>query len=367
MILFFVDYIITFIITMFSGKKNRRITLLLFIIFVMLFSFRDISKTVSDIDEYRFFYENYENKSVAGRFAFEPGYDLANKVFRFLRLPFECFMVFLGVFYSLIFWKYSKRYTARLNMVALMPALYFMFYYSMESLRQSISQIIAYYAYYFLVSEGESRRFVLSIGRKEIVLRNEEFKYYIFSLIAFLFHRTAIMLFIIPLFNKRTWKILIAGFIILLNIFLPYIESTILIRIPYLYVKYMAYKIDDGLAIMDWGNILSFRLMEYILVIIVLLLMKDKNKLEKLTLSLAEIGVLIQAFLSFCIGATYRLLQYTDVIFIFFVVSICERSRKPMERYVFLIVVSGWTFLRFYRLFSTNEDLHISYGLIGLG
>lgn len=368
MFLFFVDYVIAFLITMFDNKKNKKVILLLFILFVILFAFRDISMTESDIDAYRYFYENYHSKNLTWRFAFEPGYDFANKIFVYSGLPFECFMICLGVFYSLLFWRASLKYTARPG-VALIPALFFMFYYATGALRQSVAQIIAYYAFHFLISENETENFVLRIGKRRLAVKNKALlKYYILSLVAFSFHRTAIILFVIPFFIKRTYKILITGGIILLNVFLPYAES-ILIKIPYIYGKYRAYKIDNdtGFTVAAFGGIFSFRLLEYVIIIIILLLIKEKSKVEKLALSLAELGVLIQVFLSYYIGATYRLLQYTDAFLVLFVISFYERLQKQAYRYIFVLIVSGCVFLRFYRLFSANEDLNISYGLIGLG
>lgn len=373
MVLFFVEYFLAAVISFFDSKRNRKIILVFFGLFVFLFAFRDLTATLSDTTQYRLYYNNLDNNYIVNNMMFEPGYHLINIIFSTLGFPFEVFMIALGLFYSIAFWKISSKYTMNPGL-ALMPALYYMFWFS-GAYRQSIAQITAYAAFFYLLQEDEEEHVgKMVISQHKLRVTELEYsvsntvKYYVLCLIAFCFHRTAIVLFILPFFVKRKWKVIIIAAIAFLSAFLPYIERYIRM-IPYVYGKYMAYKIgDDGFyGLTERGSVFSIRLLEYILIIAVMFLTKNKDKLENLALNLAEFGFIIQVFLSNYIGATYRLLLYTDFAIIFFVISVCKRFKKSIYRYGMVVAMSGYTFLRFYRVFTVSRDMNFHYALLGLG
>lgn len=368
MALYFVEYILALIISTFDNKRNRVCIVCLFGFFTFFFAFRDISMTEgSDIDAYRFYYENINNSAKTDRFAFESGYVLINKAFHMLHLPFEAFMISVGIFFCCMFWIASKHFEETPGL-CLLPSLFLIFYYAIGALRQSIAQILFFYALYYLTDPDENRKTKQKIRLRclksnERTIRIDNLKkYYILIAIACLFHRTAVILFLIPFLAKRRNRIIMFVGAASFEILFPYIEQIILM-IPYLAGKYGAYRYvaEMGTSI---SSLFSFRLLEYLGVMLVLLLIKNKSANEKLALQLVEVGIIIQIVLVKYIGATYRLLAYTDFGLILFAAEYYKRINPKCFRVIYTLGIAFVVFYRFYNIVSANTALNLQYGLV---
>lgn len=357
MLLFFVEYFLALLIALFDNKRNRKIIIFLFALFTFFFAFRNISMNGgTDIDAYRYYYDNLDNTYLISRFAFEPGYFFVNKVFKIFHLPFEALMVSIGIFFCVLFWKAASRFTETPG-VCILAALFLLFYYAMGALRQSIAQILIFYALYYL-TDPKDRQSAFFVFLDNIKL------YYIFVTIAFLFHRTAIILFFIPfLSKKRNRMIMIAGGLVLGSL-LPYIEEYFIPMIPYIAGKYRAYRVTETIEL-GGSSLFSFRLVEYLVIIGILLLIKNKTQEEELALHLLEFGTVLQIFVADYIGATYRFLQFTDLGIIFFVAESYKRMKNTCWKVLYILGIAFIVFYRFYNVVNSNVSLELHYGLIG--
>ncbi|MCR5247152.1 MAG: EpsG family protein [Paludibacteraceae bacterium] len=353
------------VIAVFEQKKNRKIIIVFFGIFTFLFAFRKITMSgESDIDAYRFFYDNINNYSLIARYQFEPGYYCVNKIFSIFGLPFEVCMISIGVFFCVLFWKSLSRITSATG-ICVLASMFLVFYYATGALRQCIAQAIAFYAYYYLINQDvrEEHVNVQLIGKGFLKNRVHNISnYYILAMIALLFHRSAIILFLIPFLRKRKFRIALLISALVLSVSFPYIERIILM-IPYIAGKYGAYK-NTAVANGEITSLFSFRLFEYLIVAGILMLEKNKTSSEKFSLQLVELGIVIQVFLSSYIGASYRFLQFTDFGIVLFTACFFKRINKVHLKMAFLMGVAIIVFLRFYSLLRANDSLNLQYGLV---
>ena len=362
MTIYYIQYIIGCLSSILNKKKNKQALLILYLLFSFLFIFRNIRVEnyigETDIEAYKFFYSNFFNYSLTSRLAFEPGYALLNFLFRIFDMPFEALIIAIGTFYVILFWKSTERYTDNVG-VCFFSSLFFFFYYANGAIRQSLAQILAYYAFYYMIPRKESYglrlRFKWNHRSNEFFV-SDEIKYLILSVIACSFHRSAVLLFFIYFFRGKA-KILLTVIIFGMATFQNTVYN-LMTHIPYLFGKFNAYHSMSG----GFHVSLSFRLIEYMLVMLVLWVIRDKNATEKMSLRLAEVGFLIQVGVGQIIGGAYRFLLYTDVGLILFWALMYERIRAKY-RILYLLVLCLYVFFRFYRIFKSYGN-PIHYGLI---
>jgi membrane protein len=362
MTIYYIQYIIGCLSSILNKKKNKQALLILYLLFSFLFIFRNIRVEnyigETDIEAYKFFYSNFFNYSLTSRLAFEPGYALLNFLFRIFDMPFEALIIAIGTIYVILFWKSTERYTDNVG-VCFFSSLFFFFYYANGAIRQSLAQILAYYAFYYMIPRKESYglrlRFKWNHRSNEFFV-SDEIKYLILSVIACSFHRSAVLLFFIYFFRGKA-KILLTVIIFGMATFQNTVYN-LMTHIPYLFGKFNAYHSMSG----GFHVSLSFRLIEYMLVMLVLWVLRDKNETEKMSLRLAEVGFLIQVGVGQIIGGAYRFLLYTDVGLILFWALMYERIRAKY-RILYLLVLCLYVFFRFYRIFKSYGN-PIHYGLI---
>ena len=209
MTIYYIQYIIGCLSSILNKKKNKQALLILYLLFSFLFIFRNIRVEnyigETDIEAYKFFYSNFFNYSLTSRLAFEPGYALLNFLFRIFDMPFEALIIAIGTFYVILFWKSTERYTDNVG-VCFFSSLFFFFYYANGAIRQSLAQILAYYAFYYMIPRKESYglrlRFKWNHRSNEFFV-SDEIKYLILSVIACSFHRSAVLLFFIYFFRGK--------------------------------------------------------------------------------------------------------------------------------------------------------------------
>lgn len=355
MLVFWVEYPIAVISAIFNSKRNKRAILLCFAVFAYFYVFRVVYG--GDIEAYRLFYNNAFSEQALMKYGFEPGYVFINRVFRYINFPADAFFMIISAFFIIAFWKGTEKFTTNTG-VALVVSLYYVFFQITGAIRQGISVFIFYNCFHLLYEKsGGGAKFKWNDQIWELNIEND-IRLLICIIICILFHRSAVLLVFIWLANNNVVKRVMLVLSIALGILLPYIEIY-LSKITFFYGKFSAHRID-----MEPGgsSILSFRMMEYVIFAVLLLLKRNRTSMQQVCLNMLEIGIIIQAVLANYINVAYRFLAFTDVAVVVSVVQLYELLKGTRKKILFALFLSLYIGGRFYRI--SGDD--ISMTVLGL-
>lgn len=333
-------YIFIFAFTVVSllkdGKQKKIAFFACFIALMILFSLR--GKYGTDWVNYEEYYLNINNSAAVKDRSFEYGYYLINKIFYNLGFSYWTFVFVCSICLSLIFFAGLIKSGCNLEMVALASLIYF-FYPSMEALRQAIA---------------------LSLFFVSLTHINNWKSYFALNITGFFFHRTCIITLLFYFIYKFKYvKYFLFCIILLYIVFKPdlsfILEPLGLMQKFEHYSKYAA-------KFTGIKDLISIKSLEYLAMFVFYLSVKRKTKLDKLILTLLEIGLVIQLIMPFIIDAAYRLAYYTDMGLILAYGNLCSHLKKKSHKTAAKILIGSLVSLRFYRIISLNQEL---FGLGG--
>lgn len=133
-------------------------------------------------------------------------------------------------------------------------------------------------------------------------------------------------------------------------------------KIPAFYNRYVFYKWQTSQHV-NSGDIFSLKLLEYIIIIIVLLFIKNKTEIEKIAMSLAMLGVPLLIFASQTIDVVYRFIYYCDIGIVIFYSSMYSRLKKPIYKIVYIAIMTIYLLIRFSRTFQFDNPSYMYHFL----
>lgn len=325
MFIYKIIFLVFGINSFFNEKKMKIFNFMFFILFILIYSFRNEIGT----DWYN--YESYFRNISTGqtRHEFEFFYKILN-IYGYKFLPSFRWLVFLiGIFNGFLFWNSTNKYSKNIGLVMFL-SLYYMFYSTLEALRQSITFFIFYYSLRYIENDWK--------------------KYCTLNIIGTLFHFSGIFTLFLLFFNK--YKVL--KYITIIGLFFfsffQNLISIILQNFPLLYSKYYWYmnvaKFKEG--------IVSFKLIEYIIFVCVYIFSFKKGKKDswnKLNFNLLILGLVIQLTIGRYTNIIYRMTYYTDVGLIFGYSFVYNKIKSGRVKVIYIIVIIIYLFLKFYRNF----------------
>lgn len=330
-------YGIIFTVLCLNGFLNKKETKILnFIVFTLFILFYSLRNEVgSDWSAYNIYFNNIKDYDIVSRYSFEPLFRLFNVFSATIFPTFRWMVFFVGIFNGYLFWNSTKKYTQNIGIVMLLSSFY-MFYPTLEAFRQSISLFLFYYSLRYL--------------------ENSSKKYLIINLISFMFHRTGIIAILFFLFYKSK----LAKKIIIFSMFFFYMIEPYFMRllqhIPILYSKYIWYFHVEEFN----TRILSFKLLEYILFIIIFYYFSKKEKLDsfsKLNYNLILMGALIQVTIGQLSSIIYRMSYYFDIGIIFGFVFVYDRLKEPIQKVSYVMFIILYLLARFNRVFPYDNPI----------
>ncbi|MCI6591114.1 MAG: EpsG family protein [Spirochaetia bacterium] len=364
-----------------TGKKNQEFAFLFFVLFAILYIFR--ARVGTDYTAYTYYYDLMNSTQDLTIGGFELFYNLLALFFHTSHLPYQFMSICISTIIICVFYKTVKKINLELGITSLL-ALYFIFYPTIEILRQGIAVILFFYSLSYIIYENSNTK-------------KDTFNYFLINLIGFLFHRTALIAFIFYFFKKnRCFKILILLFFICYGFAQPLING-ILQRFPQFYSRYQYYIMTKNLS-QNKTSLFSIKLIEYFISFIILLyiyinniiknqkgkklinanlkyLFKLKNlsnktkcipninTIDMTALNLIELGLLIQLFISPILGASYRLLYYCDLGIMLFYATIFYRINNKTVKVFYIIFLIIYLCLRFSRVFPFQNEMFIYHFL----
>lgn len=313
-----------------KSSKYKHMNLMIYVCFILVYAFR---KNIGhDWVTYKYYFDNLASSGLIEKFNFEIGYKLLNSVVHIFFNSFWSLVFIVGIFNGILFWKATSKYTKSVGIVMLL-SLYYIFYPSLEAFRQSICFILFYYSL-------------------EYIETNEK-KYLLINLIGVLFHRSSFVAILFYIFNKNKKARII---IIICLVFFRQFEKILvpLIKLfPNIYAKYNWY-----FNIQIHSSIFTLKLIEYSLILLFyLFLIKNEwiNDREKVLANLVFLGFLFQVSLSQISNVVYRLTYYTDMGIMLSYVFIYDRIKSSLYKYLYVLFLTIYIFLRFYRLFPFHD------------
>ena len=367
------------VIAAFMTGKNREYAFLFFLLFAFLYILR--ARVGTDYTVYTYYYSLMNSTKDLTIGGFELFYNLLALFFHSSHLPYQMMTITISTFIICMFYKTVRNLNFELGITTLL-ALYFIFYPTIEILRQGIAVILFFYSLPYVINETS--------------YKNSKWKFFLINLIGFLFHRTALTAFIFYFFKKnRSVKILITVFFFCFTIAQP-IVNLVLQKFPQFYSRYQYYTWLKS-SIQSKGSLGSIKLMEYLISFCILLNMylnnlsrplfgkkriklvmvkfkyfyKDENvnnkskalsidylnQIDHVALNLVELGLLIQLFVSPILGAAYRLLYYCDLGILLFYTTIFYRINNKNVKTLYLIFLVIYLCIRFSRVFPFHNEM----------
>ena len=303
----------------------------------------------TDWSVYADYYNKLNDPFIVEQYGFEKGYYLLNKIFELYHANFQLIIVVLSVFFYACFLKGTQKLKINPDITFLLALLY-LFYPSLEALRQSVGIFIFYYSLQY-INQDQFRIRKGGVIFKSLNYYKGKVQYIMVNVSGILFHRGSITTFVYYFYqSNRLIKIIIVGGCVLFDVFRSHIEQ--LLRLfPGLFQRYSIYVTDHEIA-----PVFSLKLIEYIIIFFILISFRDKNKNERISLDLIEIGILIQVFISKYISATYRILYFCDIGIILFYSTLYERIKKKRAKVFYITFVIIYVGVRFYRAFPFNNE-----------
>lgn len=317
-------------VTAFCNKKNKKIALVSYIVFIVFYCLR--KEVGTDWPTYfKYFYSLDNIAYVEGR-GFEIGYWFINYIFSKMGFSYWNLVTFIGISVSLIFYISIKRYSDNYGIIFLLGLFYF-FYPSYESIRASIAIVL----------------FLYSIGFVE----DNEKKYLLCNIFGMLFHYSSIIAFVYYLFYKFSTSrklilILAGGMGVLIST--PLFFRIVSILPDGIGNRIIFYLITNG-ANKDFIDVVSLKLIEYIILLIAVYFLFDQK--EKLVLEykrMLQLGIIIIIFLGMISNIGYRFTYYTDMAVIFTYSKIYDYFKSIKVKFLYVIILVIYTGVRLARI-----------------
>lgn len=329
LLIYIILFIIIFIINIFGTRKVGKIDIVFFLILAIVSGFR------YDVGTDFFSYVNYFNLIDSGNpIDVEPGFLILSKFISFLNLNSQALFILLSSLTMIFFYKGLVFYTK--GEYTFKPVLYiifllFTFIPSLNVVRQLLATAIIFYASRHIID----RNFI---------------KYFIWVIIASLFHTSSIALIVLYFIVSKSYKISILLSILLVSIVMTYFNvftvvlEFILIHFPFLDIgDYISYYL-----ISDYNSRhIDIGIVNYVNIFVVILFVLLKNKLfndQKSILSfnlfyLFNLFSIIQLDASVISRLTYFFSIYMAIAVPRFGILFDKKSRHIVE-YLLLILYS---------------------------
>ena len=321
-----------FSVSAFFNKKHNRVPTAAYIIFSIFYCLR--TRIGSDWHQYLAYFNNIDSaRMIRGR-NFELGYRALNVIFSKLGLSYWNLVTFIGVIVCILFYMSVRDLTDDLG-VAFLLGLYYFFYPSYEAIRESISLVLFYRSLKYL--DKDDRRFLL------------------LNAFGILFHYTALITFVYYLLHRwpRLKLIFIPGIAAALYIYvtggaaagllrgLGFLPDGILLRIEYYFFR----NTRGGLR-----NVLSLKLGEYVLLIIILYwLFRYSGAMYRQLMDLMQFGLVLLVAFGLVSDIGYRLTYYSDAAVLLTYSNVYDRMKGLRARLLYVTALIAYTFIRFYR------------------
>ena len=204
-------------------KDSRKVTIAMIVYFCIFIGLNEAS---ADYWLYKAMYNQCFNPIFASH---EPGYLLLCKLFYSLGVSFVFFRILIGLLIACLYYKTVRFFTKNVNLV-LALLLIFPFCASASGLRNSLSSAIIFYAVHFLFEK--KNRYLL--------------KYFLFILVATLFHYNSVFFLILPIATIRKIK-----FPVLLAVTVSFIPALVLVAKSNLPYKLLS-QITSSEKVLSW-------------------------------------------------------------------------------------------------------------------
>lgn len=335
-----------------NKQRKYKSWIILWCVFFAFYGLR--SRVGSDWPIYENYYKSIVNDlAEVKRLNFEKGYYLINVLFNALYLPFQAIPFLISLVVCFLYNRAVKQINAN-RCLTLLVALYYLFFPTLEALRQAIPLFLFFYVLCTLCTEGK-------INTNEKILVNnikQSLKYFLASVVGCFFHYTALFVETIFYFFSRNiyFKAAICVVFLSYKILRNPLEELLSVYLPAVYNKYIIYTYMEAENIAN-DTIFSLKFVEYLILFGVLIFLKNRSKQEEVALNLIEFGIIMQISLIGSMSAVYRLLYYTDIGFILFFDAIDKRIEKAGGRFALRLIVILLVGLHFYRAFPFNNEL----------
>lgn len=327
--------IVMFSLATVFNQKYKYFFLITYVIFSVMYAFR--GEIGTDWQGYLYYYNNIFDPLVASTSGFEPGFLLLCKIFRGIGFSYWIMVFCISLFVTYLFYKATEYQTSNMGIAALI-GLFFFFYPSLEALRQSIAIAMFYYSLKYIDDNPKL--------------------YFSINIIGVMFHRTAIMVLFFYFFRKYLWAKIISVVGIVLFQTLKPVLLKVLSHFPMYLEKFLWYTSENG----SFVHLFSFKIIEIILLLGILLFLQRKYCKKFLSTSLLEMSIWIQALLPIVLDSAYRFGYYTDLGIILAYCDIYDCINKRSHRVVYICCLVAYILLRFTSLIRSNPAL---FGLGG--
>ena len=322
-------YLTGFSVTAFFNKKHNYIPLLPFLVFAVFYCTR--TKIGTDWVAYLAYFNNVHNtRYVVGR-GFEPGFYFLNLVFSNMGLSYWNLVSFIGIITCIIYIKTANQLTKNHGLFFMISLFYF-FYPSFESIRSSIAIILFFYSLSFI--------------------DNNLKKYCLLNILGFLFHSTALfaLVFLIiykfPIVKKYIYITIAVGTILVKS---PFVVKIFRLLPKYIFKRFLFYFYYITLN-KHVEDIISIKLFEYILILLICLIVMKYNARGKMIIGLLEIGIVSLVFVGLISNIAYRVTYYTDIGLILAYCDFYDLFKNELSRLLYIVAMIIYVFIRFYRV-----------------
>lgn len=303
-------YLLVLILLLFScsnyglgkGKIDNLNYFFLFIVFIALagLRFRVGGDTLAYMSAFESLpkLENLKDFSFSSA-EFDPLWYVFNAIVKFIYDDFIFFQIVHAIIINTVVFWFIRKYSSYKYITLVFYYILYYFYFNFEVMRESLSICL------FLIS-------VPALMEKKWI------KYYLLSFLAFLFHSSALILFLIPFLKREINFKYYVLCILLLLFFFVISSSSIFSSLSFVNFR-LARKIElyTSLEINIFGSIM--RLMVITPFIIFSYIRKrnfEKHKFEEILASYILIG-----FLSMTIGGFYRFMNYFSLIALIYIID----------------------------------------------
>ena len=316
-----------FSVTSFCNMKNNKVAYGAFWAFALVYCLRE--ETGVDWSIYENYYNNIHNAFIVNGRGFEKGFYLLNLVFANLGLQFKNMIFVIGMFNCLLFFKATRKYTNNFG-IAILIAFYFFFYPSFETLRTSISIMLFYVSLEQIDSDVK--------------------KYTILNVLGFFFHRSAIISFVFLIFHKyKKFRFIFPVSCLGINLLWPIINKIIVFLPKTISARFQLYFIDRAQNI-SLIQLVSLKLIECIIIVLILHFVIKKNYIEKLAEELLLVGIWVTLFMGSFTNMYYRFTYYSDVALIIVYSNLYSRLKSIKQKILYVSFLVGYTIIRFIRI-----------------
>lgn len=323
---YIIVYSIVILNLIFNKENNKYINFTVFVLFILFFALRN--NVGNDWQFYEMYFNNIQKHGVI-LYNFEPGYYLLNIIGAYFIPNFRAFVIVISLIMGVFFWISSSKYSNNFGLLLLLSSFY-IFYPSLEIMRQGLSLILFYYSLAYI--EKQPKYFL------------------IINLIGISIHYSAVITLIFYVFYKyKNVRIYLTIFLFSFFLFEPLIQNIIKF-FPIIWSKYQFYFVYNK----NTHSIITFKLLELVILSIIgiyLKAVKNNSFMLKIGLNLTLMDLLLFITLSPYTNIVYRIMYYTNIGIIFIYLYIYKLTPSKKYQVIYKILIIMYITLRFVRLF----------------